>query len=505
MAKQVLLPHGVLYMGDKELVMEIPIKHARIQTPEQLSELKKADPLFFTCTKQAVKEETAALHYAVEEGYKPLKEHAASTMQVKQEIAKDLLLIRKIQGTQFTTYIHPENIYANKEGRVKFIHRGIRSVLPPDQEEGKVFVFQIKCLILSIFSGVSYFELLNNGAAQFKFKDKDLVQLQKAKSLKEIEVLLSKDLSGIKQPSAEGETHSGKPSLGMEQKSVKPAALKPSGSQAPPAVQQRPPGPLPAEGRQAGDNPKSKNPALLLLSAAGFLVFGILAGVLGSYLFQVKPNSTALASNVEEKNAIEERLQGELIKKERVLEAYRLAAQKKNDEAVKAFESMDSLSKEDETFLADLYMESDDPAHIVKAASMDPNLELDAVYTLLALKTQEANDAVLDIASDNQAVLFEQAVIRKDYVQAAELAKSVYPQDKRANTLVAKGLLEEGMAKEALEFAEKAKDTPLQISILEKQLKDVKADKKMSKKEKEKKQKELSKKIDNLKKDKSKK
>ena len=504
MAKQVLLPHGVLYMGDKELVMEIPIKQARIQTPEQLSELKKEDPLFFTCTKQAVTEETAALHYAVEEGYKPLREHAASTMQVKQEIAKDLLLIRKIQGTQFTTYIHPENIYANKEGRVKFIHRGIRSVLPPDQEEGKVFVFQIKCLILSIFSGVSYFELLNNGAAQFKFKDKDLVQLQKAKSLKEIEVLLSKDLSGIKQPAPESKIPQAKTAAGMEQKHEKPP-MKPSVSQAPPAVQQRPAAPYPAEVRPAGEKPKTMNPALMFVSAAGFLIFGILAGVLGSYLFQVKPNSTALASNVEEKNAIEERLQGELVKKERTLEAYKLAAQKKNDEAVKAFESMDSLSKEDETVLANLYMESDNPEHLVKAASMNPNLELDAVNQLLDLKTQEANESVLAIPSDNQAVLFEQAVVRKDYPQAAELAKSEYPDDKRANTIVAKGLLEEGMAKEALEFAEKAKDTPLQISILEKQLKDVKADKKMSKKEKEKKQKELSKKIDNLKKNKNKK
>ncbi len=111
---------------------------------------------------------------------------ADATQADKQSIGLGILAVKRIEGTQFTTYIHPDNIYSNGKGDVKFVHRGIRSVLPPEAEDGQTFVYQLKCLLIAFFSGESFISLLQKGLSDFEYEGELLQQLKKAKSLKQL-------------------------------------------------------------------------------------------------------------------------------------------------------------------------------------------------------------------------------------------------------------------------------------------------------------------------------
>lgn len=484
LANQVLLPHGVLFKSSEGLVMEIPLKETNVQDLEQLKELEKQDSLFLSCTKQELKPNQIVLHYHLEEGFQPLETWDDSSMYMKQKFAQGIISVKKIEGTQFTTYMHPENIYCNQDGKVKFIYRGIRSVLPPEQEDGKVFVYQIKCIILSIFSGMPYFDLLNNGIPLNSFNDRALNQLAKAKSLKDIEVFLAKDLSEINTKRTESSSNlkSTKENHQSTEQKNSMNFIKSEPDLSIPAMKPN----LSLTSEETLSISTNKSRKVLWLSGAGFLVLGLIIGLLSSYILQVKPNSVASASNLEEKNKIEKKLQIELDEKENHLAAYQLTAMRKNEEAIQAFEAIKRPSDDDKKVLANLYLALNTPDSLMKAAELDSSLQVQAAKGLVKLKSEEANKALLSIETMEPEILLEQAWLEKNYQQVTALAGDELKDSERANVLAANGLLEEGNSKEAYSFAKKTRDVPLKIKILDKQLKNIKADKSLSKKEKEK-------------------
>src|SRR5699024_762383 len=123
------LPFGTMKENDGLIIVDIPKSDTNIADTEQLEELKREVPFFFSC--QHYIEDANTIHNS----YKRLKEYEPRTSvewseEKKKQIAKQISQDEKMNGTQYTTSFDPENTYVNQEGTVKLAHRGIRSILP---------------------------------------------------------------------------------------------------------------------------------------------------------------------------------------------------------------------------------------------------------------------------------------------------------------------------------------------------------------------------------------
>lgn len=185
------LPKGTLIEGIEEILVELPVKETHVQAEEQLDELKRADELFLPVSTYGIEEETLTIRYQLPTGYQSIQHVTGQSQEQKQELAKKILRVRRIEGSQFTTYIDPVNIFSNEAGDVKFAHRGIRAVLPPEQHESKVFVYRLKCLIISLFTPYSFYELMEKGLGEHQSEEGLAGALYQAKSLDELEAALN--------------------------------------------------------------------------------------------------------------------------------------------------------------------------------------------------------------------------------------------------------------------------------------------------------------------------
>src|SRR5699024_11677331 len=77
----------------------------------------------------------------------------------KKQIAKQILQAEKMNGTQNTTSFHPENIYVNQEGAVKFAHRGIRSIIPPEALSGAAFLQEVKRFLIYLYTNLPFADI----------------------------------------------------------------------------------------------------------------------------------------------------------------------------------------------------------------------------------------------------------------------------------------------------------------------------------------------------------
>lgn len=485
MAERIRLPHGVLQKNDHELIVEIPLKNTKVIEAEQLMELTKSDSLFLACQKQEIKESTIYLCYTLPNGYKPLQQYTGAALKTKIKIAKEIMQIQKIQGTQFTTYIHPDNIYANSSGDVKFVHRGIRSVLPPELEDGKAFVFHIKCLIISLFTGKSFAELVNKGLTNIMVKHSFVKDLGKAKSLSEIENILSSNVQV--QETEQKIIKDSKPVEKLRKTNDKIndqnlSEIKPHKEQDKQQITK--------------ENKKWATPF-------SFLLIGLLIGIVIMYMGQVKPNSNALASSNDDKKSVEKKLvmvNAEKDRQEQLLAAYRLLADGKNDEAIKKLASIKNLSDEDQQLLVREYMKQNTPESLRKAAMLSNEFNDEIAAKLVALNTEDSKKVLLNLQSDSPSIQIEQAWLKKEYDTVTQIAAQQPKSNKRAKRLAINSYLELGKTKEAEGLAKEIGDIPLQIKAKEQEIKSIKDDKKKSKKQKEKEIKEINKSIEKLKK-----
>lgn len=483
MTEKINLSHGTLQQKEQMITVEIPIAFTNIQEVEQLKELAKPDPHFLSCEKQEIKDGQIRLYYRVPSGYKPLFSWQHADIEMKRRAMQNLLEIHHIQGTQFTTYLDPNNIYSDEQGNVKFVYRGIRSVLPPEQKDGKGFVFQIKCLILSFFTGHPFNELIHKKFTNIPIEHPYVEELGKAKSLAEIRTVLAQDLQVPLQQ--------GNENVDRLKETRKPVmSIDKSSNQ------------VTENSRPDHKEKKKKNLLLRSVLLVGFLLVGIVLGGFITYVYQVKPQATVLATNTSDIAVLQsqlDELKGEKEDQEKILSAYKLIVEGKRNEAIELLTEMDPLPEEEVKVLARLYVELGTPDELKKAAELDSELHPIIAEKLVLLHTEEANEILLLIESSSPHVQIEQAWLMEEYERVISFYEDELTDITRAKTLAANSYYHLEEWSQAAALAEEINDIPLLIKIKNEQLALIENDDSLSEEEKEEEIERLEEEINRLK------
>ncbi|MDY0395130.1 hypothetical protein RWE15_12730 [Virgibacillus halophilus] len=278
----------------------------------------------------------------------------------------------------------------------------------------------------------------------------------------------------------------------MEPKSNEPAAPEPVPVTEPKAKPSVPPAAKPAVSEQkppqAKEKPKTPVKQIAAANTRKMLLTGILIGLLigfgALYLAKVMPleNEVASASDdyrsqVEALEQDQQSTQEKLDNQKAINQAYQLVISDKAKEAVAQFEKAKSLNDADKEVLAAQYIKLNTVESLTKAAELNPDNQTQAVNHLVALQSDEANKAILNMESEKPEINIEKSWLNKDYQQVVDLSAKL-KNNKRAKELAAKSYIELDKPAEATKLAKELKNKDLQIASLKKEIAMVKADKK---------------------------
>lgn len=438
------------------VTFEIAKEKTNILADEQLEELKRDSELFLTCRQYNIEESMVQIHYQIDHGFKSLTSYVSSNREFKCKLARSILTVDNLFGTQYTTLVHPDNIYANNEGNIKFAHRGIRSVLPPEEYTSFQLLQDLKNVFLYLFT---------TGNTATHAIDQDIVQrIQAAASIEQLRKAL--------EPSQVNQ----QPITNKFEDKEKIASKK-----------------LPSLNRS---KLKVERKSLII----GVTV-GILLGMLFVYAGKVVPSTkaaSATTSELDEQQDENKTLQKELEQKEAIIKGYQFVISGETEEAIAALESVQSLDENANKVLAGQYIQLNTLESLSKALDLNKSYEGEVVVKLLALNSEEANQKILSIKSDQPQVKIEQAWLNKDYKQVLEIYKEI-ADNNRAKSLAAQSYIQINKPKEALKIAKALKNKDLQIKSLQKEKELIKANDALDKDEKKSKTENIDKQIKKLK------
>ncbi|WP_026678547.1 type VII secretion protein EssB/YukC [Fictibacillus gelatini] len=419
---------GTLTVNGNQVIYDIPRQKVRIESLDELRVLRQEHSMFLPVTDLRQDDHYLKIVYEVPEGYHPFNLlKRKGDFLLKLMISEDILEIRHLED-ELTTIIHPNNIFYSGVGKVKFMYKAIKDVMPANGFKAIPLMFQLQALILSLFTKKDYNEIKNQGFEPFASVKDEIVQ----------SIIKAQSIEGLQQAIAHFREQEQQRVLAKQEKKGKGI----------------------------------KMPGAAALFA---IMIGAATGGIGTHLVEVQPIKSGLQADLKESKKKQQQ-------QEMLLEGYRLAAAHKPQEAIKKFESVHGLTKDDKEILSHQYFLLDNPEAWETAAKLNPALKDDVAKKQLEKKISD----------------IEQAFKQKDYNKAIDLAKGV--NDQRAKKLVGESYLEKGDIETAWKVATDIKDVPLQIKVQEAYLKKVDSDKKLSKDKKKKKMDAIKKRIKNLKK-----
>lgn len=434
------LPNGQLYGKEDVVIYEMPMAGTNLVDPEQLEELKREDPLFFQCKHYIVEDGIIRIFYNWEKEYRTLEGFRQATGGLKKRIAEGILSVERLIGTQYTTVLHPDNIFADRSGRVKLAYRGIRSVSPEEELNAAQLLEEQKKILLYLFT--------NNGYSPDAVQHDSNPMTAKIMSAQSTHQLRQVILDIGEVPDASPVKNNRKVTAKKEKSS-----------------------------------PGKSNNRMTLLSG---LLIGLLIGMIVIYAVQVMPLTEELneVSAAEEREINEniqllteknEELQMMLDENSKIMHGYRSAIVGDAEEAIKAFESSAELDESAERTLIEQYLQLGTIEGYKQAAEMNEAYHDEAVAGLVALDNEGAGEAILSIESEQPTVLIEQAWIRNDHDEVVALFGEL-KENNRAKLLAAQSHIELENTDEALILAEELDNKGVQIAALEKEKKLVEAD-----------------------------
>lgn len=417
---------------DKEnrLIYELPIQEINLVDVEQLEELKKPQAFFFNCVNYTVKEDAVLFFYEKENGYMNIVTFREGERTKLKAAALQLLQLERLIGTQYTTVLHPQNIFMKADGTLKLAHRGVRNVFPHQGLTKAKLVADLRKLFIYLFSDLPFEQL--EDTYHLPLNDPLLIKIQQSKTLDELKLAIEQ----------------------AQKVRAKPSQVVPKGGG------------------------KRKKPILPLerISLLTGLLSGLVVGMAAIYFFQVVPlNQTS----VEEVAAVEKRADDEMMKlreemealenqqaeDKKIIQAYQALLQGETEEAVSLLETLDNLGKAEEELLFELYMEMDTPESLAKALELGEAYETEAIVALADLDSDEADEIILLWESESAEVEIEQAFINKDYETVIELAEELEDSE-RAQYLAARSYIEKEQPEEAFAIGEELGDESIQIDSL---------------------------------------
>lgn len=480
------MAQGKISENNEFVTYEIALNETNLVEAEQLEELKRPHPLFLPCDNYAMENQQVTIRYKKQTGYTPLVTYLQADLALKKKIAEQILRVEDLIGTQYTVLLSPNNIYAQESGQIKFAHRGIRSVLPPEKLP-EAMLQEIKDVIIF---------LLKTGTGNDTQTPAVTLanQVASAETIKQIRTILQSDI-----PKAEPKQK--EPAAPETVPVAEPKAKPPVQSVAKPTKSEQ----KPTQAKPKQETPVKQKAATATrkMLLTGILI-GLLIGFGALYLAKVMPleNEVASASDdyhskVDELEQDQQATQEKLDNQKVINQAYQFAVNDKVKESVAQFEKAKSLSDADKEVLASQYIKLNTPDSLTKAVELNPDNQTEAVNHLVALQSDDANKAILNMESDKPEVNIEKAWLNKDYQQVVDLSGKL-KDDKRAKELAAKSYIELDKPADAMKLAKGLKNKDLQIASLKKEIDMVQSDKKMKKDKRKKKIKDLNKQVKKL-------
>lgn len=433
-----------------EVIYEIPKSQTNIIDTEQLEELNRQDDLFFDFKRYSLEGDVVRIYYQKPQGFMPLSSFKAKNNDLKAKVALNILAVGKLVGTQYTTLIQPDNIYVNEIGDIKFAQRGIRFVLSTDEFTRKQVVYEVKPIIIGIFSAAD----VNSSNIDELAQEQPIIrEIQKAVTIKELRNVISQFATVTNTIKTDG-------------------ILKKSFQK----------------------YNKSK------IAVPAGLVLGIVLGMLLLYVVKVVPMteaSTAEADQQKELTKVKEALEAEIVENDKIIESYYLAVTGQVEEAIASFESIENLDEEAQHTLIEQYIKLGTVDSLSKASKLDPSYNIKVVNELRSIEGEEAQKAILDIGSEAPEVTIEQAWINGDFERVIDIYGDISDND-RAKYLAGRSYLELDNHKQALKLGEELNNKDMQVNSLELKKEEIKS-KDMKKKKKEDEIKKIDKQIKEIK------
>lgn len=184
-----LFEHGTLLIQSNKLYrLEIPENKVLAEQPEELKDLQKDSPNFFSLKSINKENGRFVLCYEVEEGYKPMVDTKEYSTVMRLALIHELLGMDPLYQFKEHVLIHPRNIFFKDIKTIKFLYRSNRW-LPHGDHIDKLD--QYKILILSMFSRFSYEKYKREkGSLLKKEKDEFLFRIENAHTLEELKNLI---------------------------------------------------------------------------------------------------------------------------------------------------------------------------------------------------------------------------------------------------------------------------------------------------------------------------
>lgn len=451
----------------KTLVYKVPSSVMNLIDQEQLEELKKPAPLFFDCENYVVNPDSIQFYYKKEDNFQPIEVYRNKDKELMKSIALQLLQMENLIGTQYTTIIHPKNIFIKSDGTVKLAHRGIRNVFPNQTMTTAKLVTDLRKIFIYLFSDIPY-ENIEEDTYHLAEESLLLAEFRQSKTLDALRNIVENY-----------------PSFETRESTVKQKKVQ----------------------KNPIENKNMKNNPIQRLSPLAALLSGLIIGMVLIYLIQVVPanhssaNEIAAAenemTNMNEENTL---LKQQLTEHEALLSAYRSASQDELAEAVAVLEEMEELEAQDEQFLFNLYIEQNSVESLSKGLELGESYELPAIQALGSLETDEAQQVIATWETELEEVLIEQAYINTDYERVIELSQTI-EDNRRAKMLAAYSYIEMEQPEKALELGKELDNTRIQIDSLLKENKLLPENKDLDDEEKEAREEEIQKELEKLRKE----
>lgn len=154
------------FIEDDGDVVTLRLAQADMQSANRIDMESLHQPAsFFVAQSSEFTEQDARFSYDVHQ-LRSTEDVLPLQLSERLRLCHQLLIVRELADTPFTTVMHPLNIRFTYDGQLRLLYRGFRGELPPEQFNTSILLQQCKALVSVLVSGSNAFAQYYEGGAQ---------------------------------------------------------------------------------------------------------------------------------------------------------------------------------------------------------------------------------------------------------------------------------------------------------------------------------------------------
>lgn len=417
--KRISFNEGTLIFNGNQVVFEISDKTHQLEGNEDFGFL--TDLWSFPTQIHSLDDEFKLI-YQVEPGFIPFERARIQLdRDAKLNMAEDLMAIGQFfhSQTRVATVFQPINFFANEQGSLKMLYRGLVNVMPAMGYQNEPIFEQVKRMVLLLFTSARFDELRINGNAYANQKLMDenkriAKRILQTTSFGEMRRVFRLEYEEIVAEEIKQEPE--------EQKSVSFFTRIKERFR---SKKKNPSLPVSAKIKSVADQRTNENRKMKFIIAGMGLLFAIYL------MIQFIPTDDS-ANDPSVQASTGETIGKPVKVNENLLKALRYSAVMDYGKAAMEFDKLDfkSLAKEDQKAMLTTYILSHQPQ---KALDRDPSY---AEYVVNYYEKIGRLKDLQKLKTNSPVILFEQAILKKDLVKAQELLKQVKVNENRGRRMI---------------------------------------------------------------------